>query len=341
VVLPAVIVNLKEGAHMDGATFDALLRNASRASSRHAVLRVGFSALTASLVTMLGLPAVDDAAAKKKRKKKKCAKSGQTPSKKRKKCCKGLSKDATGRCAKPCVCQPAGACSYDSVQAAIDAAAPGTTLTLCAGAFSETIVINKNLTLVGAGDGAGPGNTILDGAGVTTAVTIVVGSTVTLQNLRITGGNTSGFGGGISNSGTSALTGCTVIENTATEGGGLYNAGTLTLTDCTVIDNAADFAGGRGGGIINFSTMKLINSTVSGNTADIGGGILNSETLELIDSSVTANSARSSAGGISNGETVICSGSSTVSGNTRDDPPVPSNCIDVGAGAAGCGTCPD
>jgi hypothetical protein len=327
---------------MDATHFD----NLARALQRYTLRRSALGALSGGLVALLTRLGIDDAAAKKKKrkhkhKKKRCAKRGQKPKNKHKKrCCKGLSKDTTGRCA-PCdVCQPAGACNYDSVQAAIDAATTGATLTLCAGTFTETIEIAKNLTLVGMGDGAGPGNSILDGAGAGTVVFIGEGSTVTLQKLRITGGN-SDDGGGIRNVGKLDLTGCTVTGNTATStGGGIFNLATMELINSTVSGNSAD---GFGGGIGNsVATMKLINSTVGGNTAIEGGGIDNFDgTLELIDSSLTANSAGSAAGGIRNEDgTVICSGGSTVSGNTVGNPPVPSNCIDVGGGT-GCAICPD
>jgi hypothetical protein len=328
---------------MDGHRFD----NLARALQRHTPRRSALGALGGGLVALLTHLGIDDAAARKKKrkhKKKRCAKRGQRPKKKtRKRCCKGLSKDATGRCAKPCdVCQPAGACRYDAVQAAVDEATPGATLSLCAGTFTGTIEIAKNLTLIGTGNGAGPGNTILDGAGAGTVVVIGLGSTVTLQNLRITGGNTSMEGGGISNSGTLALTGCTVSGNRAnTIGGGIGNLGTMELINSTVSGNSTDT--GFGGGIGNaVATMKLINSTVSGNSAIEGGGIYNFDgTLELIDSSVTANSAGGDGGGIHNDDgTVICSDGSTVSGNTAFDPPVPSNCIDANGGT-GCATCLD
>jgi hypothetical protein len=272
-------------------------------------------------------------AKKKLKRKKKCAKAGQT-SKKKKRCCRGLVKDATGRCAQPCtptsctatslcvdrvcqpcdVCQPAGACRHDTVQAAVDDANNGATLSLCAGTFTETIAIIKNLTLIGMGDGDGPGNTILDGADAGRVVVIGEGSTATLQNLRITGGNVTDDGGGIVNFGALALTGCTVSGNTANIGGGIDNLGTLTLTDCAVSGNTADYGGG---GVVNF------------------GG-----TVELIDSRVTANAAGSTIGGIWNEGTVICSSDSTVSNNTAGNPPVPSDCIDANGGT-GCATCTD
>lgn len=270
---------------MDNDRFDHLARAFVLGSSRRGVV-VG---LTSILLASRALSS-EGATAKKRKNKKKCAKSGQTP-KKKKGCCRGLRKDATGRCAQRCdVC--ASGCAFTSVQAAINDAAPGATLTLCAGTFTETIVIAKNLTLIGAGDGAGAGNTILDGASSGgSAVRVEEDTIVTLQNLRLTGGNNSNAGGGIFNSGTLELTGCTVSTNTA----------------------------------------LLIN----------GGGIRNSDlgTVTLKATSVTGNHAAIDGGGISNSGAIICSGGSTVSGNTRSDPPVPSNCANDGG--RGCASCPD
>jgi hypothetical protein len=298
---------------MDGHHFNDIVRSlTSGGASRRGITRtLAALSLTGTLSPLFGFAT---AYAKKKKRKKRCAKRGQRP-KKKKRCCKGLSKDTSGRCAKPCdVCQPARTCRYDSVQVAIDDVPPGATLTLCPGIYNETLVIKKNLTLVGMGDGAGPGNTTLDGANEGPVVFIADGNTVTLQNLRIT----DGYGA---------------------NGAGIYNLGTLALIGCSVVDNTATFTGG---GIYNLlqGTISLINSTVSGNTStNTGGGIDNFDgTLELIDSSVTANSAGRRDGGIRNGGTVICSGDSTVSGNTAGDPPVPSDCIDVGG--TGCAICP-
>jgi hypothetical protein len=202
----------------------------------------------------------------------------------------------------PCDVCPSG-CPFSLVQDAITAAVPAATIRICAGTYSEDLTINKNLTLIGAGDGAGAGNSILHGVGTASVVTIPGGSTISLQRLRITGGN-AGSGGGIVT-------------------GNVINGSTVSLTACTVAGNAAAF----GGGIANFGTLTLTDSTVSGNTAaDLGGGIYNSngDTVTLDASSrITGNQADPNdpdSGGIHNfGGAVTLSSTDIVTGNTPDN----------------------
>lgn len=236
-------------------------------------------------------------------------------------CCEA---DGTGACP-PCdVC--ASGCPFTSVQAAIDAASPGSTITLCAGAYIETVTIAKDMTLSGVGDGTDPAsNTLLDGAGAGTVVTIAAGTVVSLKTLRVTGGDAD-LGGGIYNDhGTLGLSGCTVSSNAATDGGGILNqGGTLTLTNCTVSGNTASVSGnsgGFGGGIDNESgTLHLADSTVSGNTARIGGGLFvdGSSTVTLGDSTVSDNMAHQEGGGIATDDDVVTLTltNCTVRGNT-------------------------
>jgi hypothetical protein len=205
-----------------------------------------------------------------------------------------------GTC-QPCdVCQ--GGCPFSSIQSAIAAAAPGATIRLCAGTYNEDLAITKNLSLIGAGDGNGAGNTILDGLGADSVVTITANPTVGLQQLRITGGNAN------------------------LGGGGIRNFGALTLAHCTVIGNAA---GINGGGILNGigATVTLAGCTITGNTADFGGGIFNNDFASLsLDaaSRVIGNHADpldpDSGGGICNDSgTVTLSSSANVTGNTPDN----------------------
>jgi hypothetical protein len=138
-----------------------------------------------------------------------------------------------GLCQECEVC--ASGCAFSSLQAAIDAADSGATITICPGAYSGAFTIGNDVTLAGAGDGAdATSNTILDGQQQNTVITVNQGPTVTLRGLRIINGAALS-GGGIANQGTLSVTGCTLTSNSAAQGGAAYNnGGTLTFTQSSI-----------------------------------------------------------------------------------------------------------
>jgi hypothetical protein len=219
-------------------------------------------------------------------------------------------------------CTPAPVClpATEDLQAAIDAASPGATITLCPGTWvlTTTVSITKDLTLIGAGTGRG--RTILDGGGTVGVLHIPWGSTVRLQNLKITNG-VFNEGGGIYNWGALTLVDVEISNNVATygHGGGIYNRSeALSLEGgCRVMHNSALF---RGGGIFNWDGVVTLSDTrVSGNVVleGDGGGIcnlFNTVTLKA-GSQVTGNSAQNG-GGIHNEDTLILEAGSSVAGNT-------------------------
>ena len=131
-----------------------------------------------------------------------------------------------------------------------------------------------------------------------------------LQNITVTGGQTTFGGGGIANLGTLSLTNSLITDNSANRGGGLFNtaSGKATLTNSVIsLNNAIT----DGGGIFNNSEISLLDaetlgeitldqSTVSENTAGgSGGGIASfiGRTI-LTDSTVADNTAAVDGGGI-------------------------------------------
>jgi hypothetical protein len=103
---------------------------------------------------------------------------------------------------------------YSSIQDAIDAAAPGGTVSLCSGVWFENLVIAKGLVL----EGVGPDQSIVDGDGAGSVISMAGHVDVTVRGLTIQHGWTWGAGGGINAPAHSALTveNCVVAEITPT-----------------------------------------------------------------------------------------------------------------------------
>ncbi|MGD0442051.1 MAG: hypothetical protein ABSB52_15675, partial [Acidimicrobiales bacterium] len=242
------------------------------------------------------------------------------------------------------VCQRG--CTYTQVAPALAAAHNGDTVLIGPGTYAGGITINENVNLVGSG----PGRTVISGGGpVLTIGSSTSTPTVTVSNLTITGGMSSGdpespkcgpdiptcgpgyttaeaLGGGIETfPGTTVTIAHSVITGnqavpavTVTSVAAMCAAGVMCMT-----------SEGAGGGIDDWGTMTLIGSAVtdnqvSGLQAD-GGGItveLNAS-LSLQGSAVTGNSAtapspdgRFAAGG---GIFVDSGGSLAVDGSVIDD----------------------
>jgi hypothetical protein len=323
--------------------FDTLLVALTTAPSRRAALR---------LLGGLGLSGRfgQIAAKKRKGKKKKCAKAGQATSKKRKKCCKGLGRDATGRCAPPSssctpgcggplscgcpanqICLRSGACQPCDVTCTGTPAACGAalqtamngggTVYVCPGRYQGGFTLSPplaTLRVIGAGEGLdAASNTILDANDRGGVLDIATGvGTVALERLRITDGNGALYGAGIKHQATMLrMTECTVSGNTSVEG---PNGG-----------------GGTAGGISTdfMSTLEMTRCTVRDNhaigTFGNGGGIWTSGTTILTDCLIENNTATNAGGGL-----FVDDGTTTLAGSTqvRDNVTNPSNLPNAGFG---------
>jgi hypothetical protein len=136
-------------------------------------------------------------------------------------------------------------------------------------------------------------------------------------------GNDASLGGAISNGdpynggGMMTLSSTTIANNSANWDGGVYNTGTATVTGCSITGNLASglngkvFSAGRGGGFGNRGNMSIANCMISDNSAASlyiggasGGGIDNGGTLTMTDTTVASNSSAEWGGGIDNSGTV-------------------------------------
>jgi len=167
----------------------------------------------------------------------------------------------------------------------------------------------------------GPGSDILTvNAGFDTRVFIAYDPLgdreYSISGLRVTGGVTTGNGGGIFNSERLTLNNCVINDCMAGNGGGISSEGVLLMNNSRVSNNVAMV---YGGGIDNYSGNAVLTaSTVSGNGADFGGGIESSAGGSLfVDAcTISGNAASRSGGGIDAFASTILMANSTISGNS-------------------------
>lgn len=156
-------------------------------------------------------------------------------------------------------------------------------ITLLAG---PRLIVTEDVTINGNGSE-------VNGGGVTGVFRIDAGSTVIINDLKVSGGLATAAGAGIRNiGGFLTLNGVTVSDNTSNNphGGGIGNesSGTVTLVNSTVSLNIAN--GGNGGGIYNIGNgiVTLLNSTVAFNSATAGAGIFNDGGTVNIENTIVA-----------------------------------------------------
>jgi len=163
---------------------------------------------------------------------------------------------------------------YPTIQAAIDAAVDGDTVTVAPGTYNESLLISESITVQGSGADV----TTIDGVGSDPVVSIETQETVTptLRRFTITGGSTT-FGGGVF----------------------LLGPGTATIADNVITGN---YANGTGGGIdIHFGGSSVIErNVITGNTAQEGGGIsvANTQSPVFRNNLIVGNTATVVGGGI-------------------------------------------
>lgn len=185
----------------------------------------------------------------------------------------------------------AGGCQ-STIQAAIDAAGAGDTVRVVAGVYTENIVLDKNLLLLGGFDDSTltartPRTSIIDGGGRDIVVKISNGARVTVDGFTITNGDASigdGRGGGVDVREASATIQDNLIEaNVGSRlptlfgiGGGIYVVSAtapILISDNTIRANIAfsvvitdetNVQGGFGGGVVidRLTTATLQNNEI-------------------------------------------------------------------------------
>ena len=203
-----------------------------------------------------------------------------------------------------------------AIQHAVERIQEGGTV-LLSGNFNlkNTINIKKNLTIKGLG------NVVLDASKINDRVIRCQGN-ITLENLEITGGNSTNGGGVKLDGGDVKIINCKIYKNNALLAGGGLNsqAKTLTLTSCDISDNTALFFGlsGLGGGIsLAGGKITMNDCNISNNTAYYGGGLAAAlSNINMNNCKITANNATKHGGGVYITGATLTAISCDISGNT-------------------------
>lgn len=189
--------------------------------------------------------------------------------------------------------------NYAIIQSAIDTATCETIL-IASGTYTEALVITRSVSLKGAGSGA----TILHGQTISRPVTIdgsfgQNGVAVSLNDLRVTGGNANAaingmYGGGVLVIGGAVLHGenLKIDQNLASTGldgygGGLaVDGGSVFLTNTLIVTNTANERSGQsegsgyGGGIyIKNGSLHLADSQIKDNLAAYRAGDASTDSI--------------------------------------------------------------
>lgn len=197
---------------------------------------------------------------------------------------------------------------FCSISLALAFASDGDTIHVAPGTYQESLLLNKDITLIGTG---GEQVTILDGTGSVRLIEVLASSIVQLRGWTIQGGYVASDGGAgirVRPGSSLDLSDCTVRDNVAHHGNGagiLVDGGAaLMLTNATVRDNTAvqevtyvsryswDCLAGYGGGILNYGSTVIHGSQITANQGAIGGGIFQAAgDMTLSNSTVSANQA--------------------------------------------------
>ena len=172
------------------------------------------------------------------------------------------------------------------------------------------------------------------------------GTSRTITGGIITGGSTTGYGGGVNNSGifemfggtiagnksmaksnggggvyggkgsTFIMSGGTITGNSAIKDGGgvlVYENGTFDMTGGTISSNNANY----GGGVYTYNgTIRMTGGTISSNNADYGGGVCDNGTFDMTGGTITGNTAASGGGVYINATSTFDMLGGTIGGNS-------------------------
>ena len=191
-----------------------------------------------------------------------------------------------------------------TIMRAVTASSGGDTIMVFGGVYTESIILEKSLTILGEGRDV----TVIQShpepkSGTGRVIAIVEGLDVGIAYLTIRHGNASGSvpdnsGGGVYNDGSSlTLTGVTLSDNSAMLGGGMFTRNVSPVFTDVVFDGNSAIS--IGGGVYNLNgSPSFMNVIFNNNSADnVGGGIYNETGIAVFtDVHFTGNNAGTGGG---------------------------------------------
>jgi predicted outer membrane repeat protein len=206
-----------------------------------------------------------------------------------------------------------------TIQSMINNAPDGGTVSVPAGTYTESLTVNKTLTLTGVSSAT----TIIRAVTGQRVVTVTSGHTLRLENLTLTGGQIVGNdGGGVYVSdGSLQIVNCVISDNRARYGGGVYqwNAGRVDVIGSRIERNQATQ---DGGGLYVYGDAALTNTWVLTNTANRHGGGLHvgAGRADVLGGLFAGNQATSgNGGGINLNNSISLSGTQFISNTAGQD----------------------
>ena len=204
-----------------------------------------------------------------------------------------------------------------TIQNAINAANNGDIVVIPGKVYTESLTVNKDITLTGASSVT----TIIHAVTGQRVINVTSGHNLHLENLTLTGGRTSGGGGGVSvDNGSLIIVNCVIDDNWASYGGGVFqgNAGRVDVSGSRIERNHAD---NHGGGLYVNGNAALTNTLVLTNTATWDGGGLTVWTgrADFLGGILAGNKAGRNGGGINQNNGISVSGTQIISNTAGQD----------------------